>query len=236
TGEAPALVAFSLATFTGGASPYAFEWTFGDGTVASGGSAANHTYARAGSYTAKLTITDGLGEAISAQASIEVLPSVTLSVVSGFGSVYQGSEVNLTVRSAGGESPYSYSWVGLPAACASEDASTLACIPSTAGTYEVAVTVTDGLGRSAVANGTVVVVATQGTSPPTPSSGGSFPIGYGIGALVVAAVAIALVAFWAGRRRGRSGAPPSSTPDGPFERYAQEAPDEGTGEPRSPPA
>jgi len=60
----------------------AYAWTFGDGAAATG-PAASHTYAAAGAYAAKLTVTDNRGAtssttiAISATASTPALEAPT---------------------------------------------------------------------------------------------------------------------------------------------------------------
>src|SRR5438445_542183 len=48
-----------------------YAWTFGDGATSSGTSAVvTHTYSAAGSYTAKVTVTDNGGATASATAGI----------------------------------------------------------------------------------------------------------------------------------------------------------------------
>jgi PKD repeat protein len=235
-GEAPDPVTLTFASFSGGEAPYTFAWTFGDGTTASGGSEANHSYAHAGGYTAKVSVGDAVGEDVSASVSITVLAPVSLAVGIGFGSVYDGSPVNLTVDAGGGATPYAYAWTGLPTGCDSENASSITCIPTAVGSFNVSVTVTDGYGRLARTNGTVVVLAAPPTSTNPAGGGGSFPIWYAIVGFILAAAVVVLVAYWAGRRRGESGGPPSSSPDGPPENYSEGAPAEFADEGGPPPA
>ncbi|HTT25531.1 MAG TPA: PKD domain-containing protein, partial [Thermoplasmata archaeon] len=72
-GRAPLLVQFT-ATPTGGSAPYAFVWSFGDGSVASGEASVSHTYTASGSFLPVVTITDAKGSRVSL-----VLPAVVVS-------------------------------------------------------------------------------------------------------------------------------------------------------------
>ena len=51
--------------------PLTYSWTFGDGTTST---AANptHTYAQAGQYTARLTVSDGVNSTLSTPITISV--------------------------------------------------------------------------------------------------------------------------------------------------------------------
>ena len=63
-GPAPLSVGFS-ALASGGTAPYAYLWSFGDGSAASTAQSPSHTYAMPGFYTATLTVTDARGGVIS---------------------------------------------------------------------------------------------------------------------------------------------------------------------------
>ena len=60
------------ASASGGVTPYQFAWSFGDGTTGGNFSTIDHTYTSAGSYTAKLNITDFLMTRITVTHPITV--------------------------------------------------------------------------------------------------------------------------------------------------------------------
>jgi PKD repeat protein len=69
------------ATTTGGASPYNYSWTFGDGLTATGASA-THTYSNTGSYSVTLTAKDSNSTTTSSAQQITVsTPSSPLSTL-----------------------------------------------------------------------------------------------------------------------------------------------------------
>jgi PKD repeat protein len=71
-GTAPLVVNFNGAgSYDSDGSVTAYQWTFGDGGTASG-AAASHTYASAGAYSAKLTVTDNRGATASQTIAINV--------------------------------------------------------------------------------------------------------------------------------------------------------------------
>jgi predicted amidohydrolase len=58
------------------ADPLSYAWDFGDGGSATG-SSATHAYSSAGSYTAKVTVSDGKGHAVSGSVTVEVSEAPT---------------------------------------------------------------------------------------------------------------------------------------------------------------
>jgi hypothetical protein len=138
-----------------------------------------------------------------AVASIDVAPTSPVT----------GSPLTLTVNAQGGSGVYSYHYDGLPAGCSSANTSMLNCTPSTAGSYQVNVILTDSRGVAASGSTWVNVTAPSGGS----LLGGPVTLGLAIGIpiLVVAAVALLLI------RRRRRNAPPT-------EEAVEYAPDEVT--------
>lgn len=81
-GTAPLSVAFSAAgSSDADGSIVAYAWRFGDGSTASGATAA-HTYNAAGSYTAELVITDNSGMTATRSTTITVDPVVAVATMS----------------------------------------------------------------------------------------------------------------------------------------------------------
>lgn len=71
-----------------------------------------------------------------------------------------GLSTALNVTAVGGSPPYTYQWSGLPPGCTAVDSASMACTPTTAGTYGVEVVVTDQ------ANRTVATTISLGVVPP----------------------------------------------------------------------
>jgi PKD repeat protein len=77
TGTAPLNVAFDGSTSSDAdGSIVSYAWTFGDGASATGVTA-NHTYSTAGSYTARLTVTDNQSATGTTTVGITVNPGAT---------------------------------------------------------------------------------------------------------------------------------------------------------------
>ncbi len=108
-----------------------------------------------GTFTITLTVTDAAGESVSAsvQLTVNAPPTATMSYAPG--TVDTGQLVQFTVTPGGGEPPYTEHWVfgdGSTGTGLSPEH-----VYSVAGSYNVAVTVTDAFGNSYTA-GTIVNV------------------------------------------------------------------------------
>ncbi len=107
-------IAVASATITAGVAPLAvsfngsassdpdgsiasYAWTFGDGSTASGATTA-HTYATAGSYSAKLTVTDNSGASASQSVTISVSASNTAIIAPSGLSASSGKRGAVTLR------------------------------------------------------------------------------------------------------------------------------------------
>lgn len=64
---------------SGGQSPYAVVWDFGDGGSGSGASV-SHTYQTSGTFTVTATITDSLGYVFTVTLTISVAPALSVSI------------------------------------------------------------------------------------------------------------------------------------------------------------
>ena len=80
SGSAPLIVSFDAGASTGSA-PLSYAWNFGDTTTSSGSATVQKTYNTAGTYTARLRVTDSAGVSSTASRTITVAAAQnTLSV------------------------------------------------------------------------------------------------------------------------------------------------------------
>jgi hypothetical protein len=161
----------------------------------------------AGTYHVTAAVTYAVGGQSNATSTLTVaaLPKVT-----GFSATANPVAVNatttLTASVTGGTAPFTYAYAGLPPGCASADANSIACTPTTVGRFSVLVTVTDRFGRWD--NSTLVL--NVGTTSGGISLGSvlawlTTPIGGLIVGLLVACVAGLSILFVRGRRVRREG-------------------------------
>ena len=135
-----------------------YAWSFGDGGTGSGRVTA-HSYGSAGSYSARLTVTNSLGVSGFSNALVTVAtsqPVVTLvfsPLLPAAGQLVQFSNTSVPVS---GRSNVSFDWNFGDGSAHGTGASVSHAFAS-AGTYAVVLTVTDDLGQQGVASGQVVV-------------------------------------------------------------------------------
>ncbi|MCI4324001.1 MAG: hypothetical protein L3K03_08340 [Thermoplasmata archaeon] len=170
-----------------------------------------------GPFKVLATISDRFG-------SVSKIETIALTVnpdpsITGFtavpATITVGDYSTLTVGTHGGTSPLSYSYSGLPAGCAGSSASILNCTPSSSGTFNVTVTVTDAVGEHQTQSLVLTVNPLSGGSSPdhvNAQSSASPWLPIGIGILLLAAIVAAAVLL-ARRRRSSPSEPESdSTP------------------------
>ncbi|MCI4318452.1 MAG: PKD domain-containing protein, partial [Thermoplasmata archaeon] len=198
---------------SGGASPTAVHWNFGDGsssTTLSG----SHTYTQTGLITATVTVTDLVGHNVSASTSVFVNPALAVTANATPTSPFNATWVAFGSQTTGGTAPFTYSWaLGDGTASAS---SALGHVYATKGTYSVKLTVTDAVGGTASASFSVVVQGQVVPPPPahtsTSSNSVSLTSGTGlylvIGIVLLLVIVVALAAMLAMRPRS----PPGGTP------------------------
>lgn len=107
----------------------------------------------------ELAATDLTGAVyLIANASLDLMTTPTFSVLPSVLAV--GSNFTATTVATGGVAPYSYAYSGLPAGCASTNASAINCAPTVGGTYRITGRATDAANRSLAASATVWVEPT----------------------------------------------------------------------------
>ncbi|MBO0814826.1 MAG: PKD domain-containing protein, partial [Actinobacteria bacterium] len=175
TGNAPLKVSFT-GSASGGTAPYSYSWNFGDGSAASTAQNPSHTYSSAGTYTAKLTVTDSSSPANTATSTVTIKVSAVGSALTATASAVPTSgqvplHVSFTGSASGGTPPYSYSWNfgdGSAASTAQDPAHTY----SNPGTFTAKLTVTDSSSPAKTATSTVSITATPiAGTPPGPPTG-----------------------------------------------------------------
>ncbi|MGH2492145.1 MAG: PQQ-dependent sugar dehydrogenase, partial [Candidatus Limnocylindria bacterium] len=117
-GLAPLAVSFSSAgSFDPDANPLSYSWNFGDSTPASTAANPSHTYTTNGTYTATLTVSDGLGGTGTATARVivgDLAPTATISAPSSALTYRVGDVITFagsaTDREDGNLPPSSLTW------------------------------------------------------------------------------------------------------------------------------
>ncbi|MCI4360414.1 MAG: PKD domain-containing protein [Thermoplasmata archaeon] len=152
-----------VTTASGGVSSYVFNWTgLPAGCFAGSNSSVTCTPSIAGNATVAVAVQDGNGNLVrSGSLDITILPAVSASLASSRSSLSVGGSTILDVRLSGGIGPFQLTYFGLPVGCTAITALELNCTPESAGTFEVVILVVDGLGGTAVVNGTLYVAPTS---------------------------------------------------------------------------
>lgn len=148
------------ASASGGVPPYTYAYAgFPKGCPSTNLALWTCIPAVGGEFPITVNITDSLGVTQSAAATVSVLAGLVATLnVAGPSTVRVGSESALTASVAGGLAPYSYSYVGLPQGCTTNDSPALVCTPTTAGVFPVLLTVRDSLNAASDASATLTVI------------------------------------------------------------------------------
>ena len=153
----------SSVAFNGGGSSdpnggtLSYAWNFGDGGTGTGATP-SHTFARAGTYTVTLTLSDtnGLTGSATTTATITALsPPVAVPGGPYTGTVNQPIVFNGSASSDPNQSTLTYAWTFGDGGTAT--GATPSHTYTTAGSYQATLTVTDALAQSASATATVTV-------------------------------------------------------------------------------
>jgi PKD repeat protein len=140
----------------GGAGPYTFAWSFGDGQNSTAQNP-SHTYGAVGAYSADLTVTDSRGVSATSNAlaiTVSAMPAATAAA--NLTVVDASAAVGFTSAIRGGTAPFGYRWIfGDGSASIAQDPSHAY---ATAGTYTVGLMVTDAVGTNFSANSLAITV------------------------------------------------------------------------------
>ncbi|MCI4337491.1 MAG: PKD domain-containing protein [Thermoplasmata archaeon] len=114
-----------------------------------------------------------------------------------------GASTTLLTSVAGGAGPFSYVYSVLPSGCSTANTTSINCTPTATGIFDVRVTVTGDFGAEANGSARVTVQSSPANpgTPPSPATGGSALLYYGLGAAVIVALVIALLLLRGRRRR-----------------------------------
>lgn len=165
---------------TGASQIVSYNWTFGDGSSATG-KTPTHTFAASNIYNVTLTVTNDRSLSASTTLPVSVvagaLPTPTFTVSPAAPAVGTQVFFNASAATAGpGHSIAAYGWAFGDGATGSGVSTSHAY--TVAGTYTVQLTVTDDVGLSATSAGTAVTVGNQAAptanftfSPASPSVG-----------------------------------------------------------------
>src|SRR5438309_1677540 len=157
---------------SGGTSPYAYAWSFGDNSTGTGAST-THTYSLAGSYRVTLTVVDSGSpqQTATSEQTITVVnpppPALTAAFTFTPANPHVGQTVSFTGSASGGTQPATYSWPFGDSGTGSGSSVTHAY--QAAGSHTVVLTVTDAAGQTARSTQTVTV-----SNPPPPTLTVSF--------------------------------------------------------------
>lgn len=150
TGQA---VGFS-ASAAGGSGGYSFLWTFGDQS-GSEGQNASHTYSKAGTYDAYVTVTDSYGTRVSSNCvTVNVYDPLTVALFAWPPWGTTPLPLTFTAQAKGGDGHYAYSYDYGDGTTGTEPDHAY----TKAGTYSARVTVTDTVPHTATSTDVTVLV------------------------------------------------------------------------------
>ncbi|HKV90806.1 MAG TPA: hypothetical protein VJQ43_06405 [Thermoplasmata archaeon] len=167
-----------------------------------------------GSATITVLVSDAFGLSASSHVGLTVNPRPYGASVAVFPeTVTIGESIQVAAHGSGGTGGLRYTYTGLPGGCASANATSLMCSPSTTGSYTIGVSVSDLFGFPANASAPLTVNATvgPGPNPPGPLSPQGIDWWY-VALIALGALVVALILVW---RFGRPPPEPVSSPPEP---------------------
>jgi PKD repeat protein len=108
-GQTPLTVNFTAGD-TGGLGPFAYNWSFGDGSANSIAADPSHTFATAGVYTAGIEVVDSLHDVALATLTVRVTVPLSAELLATPTKGLAPLDVTFTDASSGGSLPYAISW------------------------------------------------------------------------------------------------------------------------------
>ncbi|RFA13010.1 cell surface protein [Subtercola boreus] len=138
-----------------------YAWAFGDGSTATGANPPVHTYAAAGTYTVKLTVTDNDGATGVSQTTVTAVAAPPPNVPPTASFAATPTDLSVAFDASGSADSdgtiASYAWSFGDGQTATGPTPTH--VYASAGTYSVKLTVTDNKGATGVSTGSVMVTA-----------------------------------------------------------------------------
>jgi hypothetical protein len=183
----------------------------GLGCVASSPMAAWCTPPTVGTFGVEATATDLAGGLLALSGgSVVIHPDLSLSIAGPTAPVPRAVPYYVSFAPSGGTPPYRYTVASVPTGCVALNATELRCYPALAGAFPLNVTAVDGVGASASAHLTVVVLGSPIVGGPAPGGGPppASPLDdLWLWAVVAAALAEIVLSLRYSHRRQRRGRP-----------------------------
>ncbi|MDG6913399.1 MAG: YncE family protein, partial [Nitrososphaerota archaeon] len=136
-----------LATVTGGAGPFTFQYSPSSaisGCASATTSELNCTPTSVGTFTVTVNVTDSLGAGSQfTSTTIAVSPAIKTTLTVSSATPLLAQTVAVVANASGGRAPYNYTYLGLPYGCYSKNISSIGCLPTQSGWYNITVVVRD---------------------------------------------------------------------------------------------
>src|SRR5829696_7179498 len=172
-GIAPATFEFE-ADVAGGMEPYTISWDYGNGSSGGGGEEEEendedieHTFDVAGTYTARVSVTDSTGRAASDSMLIivdEPPPLTAVNIISNGTEEIAPATFEFEADEREGIEPYTYRWYFGDGSRANDDDEDIEHTFDNAGMYNVSLIVIDSTGRAA--SDSMLIIVDEPPPPP----------------------------------------------------------------------
>jgi YVTN family beta-propeller protein len=151
-------------TVQGGTAPLAYAYAgLPPGCATANRSSLTCVPASGGNFTIRAFVNDSAGHSANKTTTLAVNLSVSIPIISAFTAspdpITVGHTTYLNVTALGGTAPLTYAYAGLPGGCTSANTSSLSCVPTSTGTFNVTAYANDSAGHSASKSATLTVNA-----------------------------------------------------------------------------